>query len=227
MIAPIVPYGIKGAIWYQGESNVGRHQQYKQLFPAMIENWRTAWKQGDFPFYYVQIAPYAYDDPEDPVSAKLREAQLFTMESVPNTGMAVTLDIGDVDNIHPADKFNVGNRLALWALVKDYGKKDIVYCGPVFKEMIKKGSRITLRFDHAGSGLMAKDGKLTGFELAGKDKVFVDAEACIEGNTVILYSKEAYDPIAVRYAFKNASKASLFNKEGLPASSFRSDDWEE
>jgi sialate O-acetylesterase len=227
MIAPIVPYGIKGAIWYQGESNVGRHQQYKQLFPAMIESWRAAWKRGNFPFYYVQIAPYAYDDPEDPVSAKLREAQLLTMESVPNTGMAVTLDIGEADNIHPPNKIDVGKRLALWALAKDYEKDDIVYSGPVFKEMIKKGSRITLHFDHVGSGLMAKDGNLTGFELAGKDKVFVDAVACIENNTVILYSKQAYDPIAVRYAFKNASEASLFNKEGLPASSFRSDDWEE
>jgi len=232
MIAPIVPYGIKGAIWYQGESNVGRHEQYKQLFPAMIESWRTAWNLGKFPFYYVQIAPYVYDDKEDPVSAKLREAQLVTMSSVPNTGMAVTLDIGEVDNIHPPDKLDVGNRLALWALAKDYGKNDIVYSGPVFKEMIKKGSRITLRFDHVGSGLVAKTdssgyGDLTGFQLAGEDKVFVDAEACIEGNTVILYSKQAYDPIAVRYAFKNGSQASLFNKEGLPASSFRSDDWDE
>jgi len=232
MIAPIVPYGIKGAIWYQGESNVGRHEQYKQLFPAMIESWRTAWNLFKFPFYFVQIAPYVYDDKEDPVSAKLREAQLETMLSVKNTGMAVTLDIGEVDNIHPPDKLDVGNRLALWALAKDYGKNDIVYSGPVFKEMIKKGSRITLRFDHVGSGLVAKTdssgyGNLTGFQLAGKDKVFVDAEACIEGNTVILYSKQAYDPIAVRYAFKNGSGASLFNKEGLPASSFRSDDWDE
>ncbi len=232
MIAPIVPYGIKGAIWYQGESNVGRHEQYKQLFPAMIESWRTAWNLGKFPFYFVQIAPYVYDDKEDPVSAKLREAQLETMLSVKNTGMAVTLDIGEVDNIHPSDKLDVGNRLALWALAKDYGKNDIIYSGPVFKEMIKKGSRITLRFDHVGSGLVAKTdssdyGNLTGFQLAGKDKVFVDAQTCIENNTVILYSKQAYDPIAVRYAFKNGSEASLFNKEGLPASSFRSDDWDE
>jgi sialate O-acetylesterase len=226
MIAPIVPYGIRGAIWYQGESNVGRHEQYKELFPAMIKSWRSAWNQGKFPFYFVQIAPYVYDDAEDPISAKLREAQLETMLNVPNTGMAVTLDIADINNIHPPNKEDVGIRLALWALSKDYGK-DIVYSGPVFKEMIKKGSRITLYFDHVGSGLVAKDGELTGFQLAGKDKIFVDANACIENNTVILYSKEAYDPIAVRYAFKNTSEASLFNKEGLPASSFRSDDWEE
>jgi sialate O-acetylesterase len=227
MIAPIVPYGIKGAIWYQGESNVGRHEQYKQLFPTMIKSWRAAWKLGKFPFYFVQIAPYVYDDPEDPISAKLREAQMETMLSVPNTGMVVTLDIGDVNNIHPPNKQVVGKRLSLWALAKDYGKEDIVYSGPIYKSMNKQGSRITLYFDHVGSGLVAKNGELTGFRVAGKDSVFVDAEAYIKGNTVIVYSKEAYDPIAVRYAFTNASEASLFNKEGLPASSFRTDDWGE
>jgi sialate O-acetylesterase len=226
MIAPIVPYGIKGAIWYQGESNVGRHKQYKKLFPTMIESWRAAWKLGKFPFYFVQIAPYRYDDPEDPVSAKLREAQMETMLSVPNTGMAVTLDIGNTDNIHPANKQDVGKRLSLWALAKDYGKEDVVYSGPIYKDMVKQGSRITLYFDHVGSGLVAKNGELTGFQVAGKDRVFVDAEAYLNGNTVRVYSKEAYDPIAVRYAFKNASESSLFNKEGLPASSFRTDDWE-
>ncbi|MBN1693812.1 glycosyl hydrolase family 2 [candidate division WOR-3 bacterium] len=227
MIAPIVPYGIKGTIYYQGESNVGRHEQYKHLFPAMIESWRAAWGLGKFPFYFVQIAPYMYDDPEDPVSAKLREAQMETMLSVPNTGMAVTMDIGEVDNIHPPNKQEVGKRLSLWALTKDYGKEDIVYSGPIFKEMVKKGSRITLYFDHIGSGLVAKGDTLTGFQVAGDDKVFVDAEAYINGNTVVVYSKEAYDPIAVRYAFTNGSEASLFNREGLPASSFRTDDWEE
>lgn len=228
MIAPIVPYGIKGSIWYQGESNVGRHEQYKQLFPAMIESWRAAWRLGKFPFYFVQIAPYIYDDKDDPVSAKLREAQTETMLSVPNTGMAVTLDIGDVNNIHPPNKQAVGKRLSLWALAKDYGKNDIVYSGPIYKEMVKKGSRITLYFDHIGSGFKAKgDTTLTGFKVAGEDKVFVDAEAYIKGNTVIVYSKEAYDPVAVRYAFTNGSESSLFNKEGLPASSFRTDDWDE
>ncbi len=227
MIAPIAPYGIKGAIWYQGESNVGRDEQYKKLFPAMIESWRAAWKQGKFPFYFVQIAPYVYDGEDDPASAKLREAQLVTMLSIPNTGMAVTLDIAEVDNIHPPDKLSVGNRLALWALAKDYGKEDIVYSGPVYKSMLKKGSRITLYFDHVGSGLKAKGDTLTGFQVAGEDKVFVDAEAYIKGNTVVVYSKNAYDPIAVRYAFTNGSVASLFNKEGLPASPFRTDNWDE
>ncbi|MEJ2306392.1 MAG: sialate O-acetylesterase, partial [candidate division WOR-3 bacterium] len=144
----------------------------------------------------------------------------------PNTGMAVTLDIGDTDNIHPANKQDVGKRLSLWALAKDYGKCEIVYSGPIYKDMVKQGSRITLYFDHVGSGLVAKNGELTGFQVAGKDRVFVDAEAYIDGNTVRVYSKQAYDPIAVRYAFKNASEASLFNKEGLPASSFRTDDWD-
>jgi len=227
MIAPLVPYRIKGAIWYQGESNVGRHEQYKELFPTMIESWRAAWKLGKFPFYFVQIAPYRYDNPEDPVSAKLREAQTETMLSVPNTGMAVTLDIGNADNIHPVNKQDVGKRLSLWALAKDYGRKDVVYSGPIYKDMLKQGSRITLYFDHVGSGLVAKNGELTGFQVAGEDSIFVDAEAYINGSTVRVYSKQAYDPIAVRYAFKNASEASLFNKEGLPASSFRTDGWEE
>jgi sialate O-acetylesterase len=232
MIAPIVPYGIKGAIWYQGESNVGRDQQYKKLFPAMIENWRAAWKEGNFPFYFVQIAPYIYDGLEDPASAKLREAQMATLSTVPNTGMAVTLDIGNVNNIHPANKHEVGRRLALWALAKDYGKQNLVYSGPVYKSMNIQGCRVTLSFDNIGSGLMAKgdssgQGILTGFKVAGADKVFVDAEAYIKGNTVIVYSKEAYNPVAVRYAFTNGSVASLFNKEGLPASSFRTDDWDE
>jgi sialate O-acetylesterase len=232
MIAPIVPYGIKGAIWYQGESNVGRDQQYKKLFPAMIENWRAAWNRGNFPFYFVQISPYIYDGVDDPVSAKLREAQLATMSSVPNTGMAVTLDIGNVNNIHPANKYEVGRRLALWALAKDYGKQNLVYSGPIYKSMNIQGCRVTLSFDYVGSGLMAKgdsanQGILTGFKVAGADKKFVDAEAYIKGNDVIVYSKEAYNPVAVRYAFTNGSGACLFNKEGLPASSFRTDDWDE
>jgi sialate O-acetylesterase len=227
MISPLVPYGIKGVIWYQGESNVGRHEQYKQLFPTMIKSWRTSWKIGDFPFYFVQIAPYIYDGELDPASAKLREVQMGTMLCVPNTGMAVTLDVGNVGNIHPADKQSVGKRLSLWALAKNYGKEDIVYSGPVYKSMVKQGSRITLYFDHVGSGLVANNGQLKGFQVAGEDSVFVDAEAYIKRNTVVVYSKEAYDPVAVRYAFRNASEATLFNKEGLPASSFRTDDWDE
>ncbi len=232
MIAPIVPYGIKGVIWYQGESNVGRDKQYKQLFPTTIKSWRASWKLGDFPFYFVQIAPYIYDGKDDPASAKLREAQMETMSAALNTGMAVTLDIGNVNTIHPANKQSVGKRLSLWALAKNYGKEDIVYSGPIYKSMVKQGSRITLYFDHIGSGLVARPDasghrELKGFQVAGEDSVFVDAEAYIKGNTVIAYSKEAYDPVAVRYAFTNASGATLFNKEGLPASSFRTDNWDE
>jgi len=232
MIAPIVPYGIKGAIWYQGEANVGREKQYKKLFPAMIESWRSAWNRGNFPFYFVQIAPYIYDGLEDPASAKLREAQLATLSTVPNTGMAVTMDIGDVNNIHPPNKLDVAKRLALLALAKDYGKPNLVYSGPVYKSINIQGCRVTLSFDNIGSGLMAKgdsagQGILTGFKVAGADKVFVDAEAYIKGNTVIVYSKETYNPVAVRYAFTNGSQASLFNKEGLPATSFRTDNWDE
>lgn len=225
MIAPIIPYGIRGAIWYQGEANVGRHEQYQKLFPTLIESWRAAWNLGKFSFYFVQIAPYAYNDKDDPVSAKLREAQLKTMKSVPNTGMVVTLDIGNANKIHPANKQEVGRRLALWALAKDYGK-DIVYSGPVYKSMEKENNKIRLYFDHVGGGLVLKNRTLSEFKIAGEDRIFVDAKTSIDGENVIVYSAKVENPVAVRYAFTNGAEASLFNKKGLPASSFRTDDWE-
>jgi len=222
MIAPLIPYGIRGAIWYQGESNAKRAHQYRSLFPAMIKNWRDDWGQGDFPFYYVQLAPFRYGD--EPVGVELREAQLMTL-SVPNTGMAVTMDIGNPRNIHPANKQDVGKRLALWAMAKTYGLKDIVYSGPLYKSMRLEGNRIRLFFDHIGGGLITTGRNLTDFVIAGKDRKFVHAKAVIDGDTIVVSSDMVTEPVAVRYAWKNEAQGSLFNAESLPASSFRTDDW--
>jgi len=224
MIAPLIPYSIRGAIWYQGESNCGRHEQYKRLIPAMVQNWREEWGRGDFPFYYVQIAPYDYGNPNDPMSAFLREAQLHTL-SFKNSGMAVTMDIGDPKDIHPRNKLDVAKRLALWALAKDYGRTDLVYSGPLYREMKIEGDSIRLFFDHVGSGLMSKGGPLTHFTIAGQDRKFVPARAVIEGDTIVVSAEGVTKPAAVRYGFTNAAMPNLFNKEGLPASSFRTDGW--
>jgi len=221
MIHPLLNFRIRGVVWYQGESNRNDADTYGQLFAALIRNWREAWGLGDFPFYYVQIAPYKYDEPY-PSAAYLREAQLKTL-SVANTGMAVTMDIGDVGNIHPKNKPEVGHRLALWALAKTYGWKVPDYSGPIFKEMKKEGSRIRLFFDHAKGGLVAKHGKLNCFAVAGTDGKFVDADAMVDKNTVVVSGGHVDDPVAVRFAFTNTDSSTLFNKAGLPSSSFRTD----
>lgn len=218
MISPLIPYTIKGAIWYQGESNVDRAKQYEQIFPLMIKNWRDDWKLGDFPFYFVQIAPYEYSGVEGTESAELRDAQRRTLV-VPDTGMAVTLDIGNLQNIHPANKKDVGKRLALWALAKDYGQ-DIVYSGPLYKSMEVEGNKIRVFFDYADNGLKASGKRLTGFEIAGEDGIFIQAVAEINKNQVIVYNPKIREPVYVRYAYHNGSEATLFNAEGLPASSF-------
>ena len=223
MIAPLIRYGIRGAIWYQGESNVERAYQYRRLFPAMIQNWRNDWQQGDFPFYFVQIAPFKYVQPM--VAAELRQAQLMTMLSAANAGMAVTMDIGDPNDIHPKNKQDVSRRLALWAMAKTYGCKGIVYSGPVYKAMKIEGNRIRLFFDYVGSGLVAKGSELTHFEIAGSDKQFVEAKAVIDGNTIVVFSDKVTEPVAARFAWSNTAIPNLFNKEGLPASPFRTDDW--
>ena len=223
MIHPLIPYNIAGAIWYQGESNAGNPKQYRALFPLMIKNWRDDWQQGDFPFYFVQIAPYDYG--EQTYSELLREAQLKTL-SLKNTGMAVTLDVGNPKNIHPGDKKDVGERLALWALAKTYNKK-INCSGPIYKSMQVQKDKIVLTFDYAKSGLTIKE--LNGennFIIAGKDKIFKKANVKIDGNKLIVSNDEVKNPVAVRYAFTNISEGTLFNKEGLPASSFRTDEWE-
>ncbi|MCK5173333.1 MAG: sialate O-acetylesterase, partial [Planctomycetes bacterium] len=185
MIAPLIPYGIKGAIWYQGEANVIRSWQYRKLFPTMITNWRKDWKQGNFPFYYVQLAPFNYG--EERPSEELREAQFMTL-SLAKTGMAVTMDIGDPTNIHPTNKLDVGKRLALWALAKDYGMKKLVYSGPLYKSKKIERDKIRLSFNHVGSGLISTGGELTHFTIAGSDKEFVDAKAVIDGKTIVVSS---------------------------------------
>ena len=224
MISPILPFAIKGAIWYQGESNVSRAYQYRTLFPAMITNWRNDWKQGDFPFYYVQIAPFKYGG-ETKQSQELREAQMMTL-SLKNTGMAVTSDIATVTNIHPPNKLDVGKRLALWALAKDYGKKDLVYSGPLYQSMKVAGNKIKLTFDSVGSGLNTLDGKeVSHLTIAGADKKFVEAKGQIDGNTLIVSSDAVKSPVAVRFGWSNTAEPNLSNKEGLPASTFRTDDW--
>ncbi len=219
MIVPVVPYTIKGAIWYQGESNVGRAEQYRRLFPKMIESWRAVWDLGDFPFYFVQIAPYRYADPARPESAELREAQRLS-QATPNTGMVVTLDVGNVDNIHPGNKQAVGQRLAGWALVQTYGQSGLMHTGPQVDALTVEGRRATVQFRRIGKGLMAKTEPLTGFEIAGSDGQFVPGEAVIEGDAVVVTSSQVRHPAAVRYAWTNGAEATLFNADGLPASSF-------
>ena len=234
MIAPLIPYGIRGAIWYQGESNVGRAFQYRTLFPTMIRNWRTDWAQGDFPFYFVQIAPYMYNrpgkdkKPVDPARlqacAELWEAQLLTLKNVPATGMVVTTDIGDLKDIHPKNKQDVGGRLALWALAKVYGR-DVVCSGPIYRSMAVEGGKIRLQFDSA-VGLKSADGKpLSCFTIAGADEKFAAADAAIDGETVVVCAKEVAQPVAVRFAWREDAAPNLANQAGLPASPFRTDTW--
>jgi len=226
MIAPLIPYGIQGAIWYQGESNASRAYQYRKLFPAMIKNWRSDWSQGDFPFLFVQLPNFKAVNPQPSESdwAELREAQLMTL-ALPNTGMAVIIDIGQADDIHPKNKRDVGKRLALWALAESYGE-ELVCSGPIYKSMKAEGDKIVLQFDHVGGGLVARaGGALKGFAIAGADRKFVWAGARIDGNTVVVSSDQVSEPAAVRYAWADNPVCNLYNKEGLPASPFRTDDW--
>ena len=216
MLAPLQPFGIRGAIWYQGESNAGHSKEYQTLFPAMINCWRQTWGLGDFPFLFVQIAPYQGQPPE------IREAQLISWQKTKNTAMAVITDHGTADDIHPKAKEPVGQRLALAARALAYGEK-IEYSGPVFRKVKFSGDKATLYFDHLGGGLVAKDGALMGFTMAGNDKKFEEASAVIEGNTVVVQCPKVANPVAVRYGWENVPKVNLFNKEGLPATPFRSD----
>jgi len=223
MIAPLVPYGIRGALWYQGESNVGVAHLYEQIFSGMIEGWRMRFDRGDFPFYFVQIAPFEYGETN---SAYLREAQLNTMLNVPNTGMASTMDLGLERNIHPPEKILVGQRLAYWALANTYGMEAVRYSGPVYRKMTVEEGAAVLEFDHAPDGLSSFGAELTGFTLAGEDKVFHPAEALIVGGgNLRVSSEDVPHPVAVRYAWQNWIVGSLFNNAGLPASSFRTDEW--
>ena len=207
MLHPLIPFGIRGAIWYQGESNTEEHYLYKNLMNTMISNWRDEWGQGDFPFYFVQLAPFNYQ--MDFIGAALRDAQRESLEIL-NTGMAVTMDIGNPDDIHPLNKKDVGNRLALWALANTYEKEDLVYSGPLYKSMQIDGKQIILNFDHMGSGLLCKGKELTHFTMAGDDKVFYPATAKIENNTLVVSSKKVKNPVAVRFAFENGDEPNLF-----------------
>jgi sialate O-acetylesterase len=221
MIAPLVPYAIRGVIWYQGESNVGRAEQYRTLFPAMIKDWRDHWKQGDFPFLFVQIAPWA-GYKQETGWAELCEAQQLTARKVPNTACVVTTDVGDRKDIHPREKAPVGERLARAARALAYGEK-IEYSGPVYAGMKLEGSKAVLSFTHLGGGLEAKGGALKGFTIAGTDHKFVEAQAEVKDGTVIVSSADVPRPVAVRYAWARYPEANLFNRAGLPASPFRTD----
>lgn len=226
MVHPLIPYGIRGAIWYQGEANAPDAYRYRTLFPTMIRNWRAEWGLGDFPFYFVQLANYMPRKPEPTESewAELREAQLKTL-SLPNTGMAVTIDIGNGDDIHPRNKQDVGRRLALWALAKTYNRK-ITYTGPLYRSMQVTGKTIVVSFTGTGRGLCTRGSDtLKGFAVAGADKKFVWADAKIQGNTVVVGSAAVAQPVAVRYAWQDNPECNLYNRDGLPASPFRTDDW--
>lgn len=224
MIAPLLPYSIKGAIWYQGESNADRAYQYRTLFPLMIEDWRTQW-QTEFPFYFVQLANFMQtkDEPAESEWAELREAQLQTLR-LNNTGMAVSIDIGDATDIHPKNKQDLGKRLALGALKKTYNL-DITDSGPIYKSYKIENAKIRIFFEESNSPLFVDGDKLTGFSIAGPDMKFHWAEAIIDGNEVVVSSPDIQYPVAVRYGWANNPICNLYNKAKLPASPFRTDDW--
>jgi len=224
MIHPLVPFAVKGAVWYQGESNAGRAYQYRKLFPAMIEDWRAAWGYP-LSFHFVQLANFMLSLPEPGESqwAELREAQTMTL-SLERTGMATIIDIGDALDIHPTNKQDVGKRLALNALARDY-KKRVAYSGPVFKSMKVRGAEAQVRFDHVNGGLAVRGEALKGFAVAGEDKKFYWAEAKVVGKSVVLSAPEVAAPVAVRYAWADNPVCNLYNGAGLPAVPFRTDDW--
>lgn len=229
MLNPIIPYGIKGAIWYQGESNADRAKQYQRVFPNMIKDWRTHWNQGDFSFLFVSLANYMepQKQPSDDAWAELREAQTKTL-ALPKTGMALAIDLGEAGDIHPKNKQDVGKRLALAALKTAYGK-NIVYSGPMYQSVQFDGNKATISLTETGSGLVSKDkyGYVKGFAIAGADHQFVWAKAAITSDhTVVVYSDEVKEPVAVRYGWaSNPDDLNLYNIEGLPANPFRTDDW--
>lgn len=220
MIAPLIPFTLKGVIWYQGENNADRGYQYRKLFPAMIASWRSDFKNENLPFYFVQISPHRSQNPE------IREAQLLTYRTVPHTGMVVTTDNGDSLDIHPRNKKLVGERLSLWALYHEYNKKDVVYSGPLYKRMKVEKDRIRISFDYTKGGLRADNNTvLREFTMAGADQQFHPAQAKIEGSEIVVWSDEVKAPVAVRFAWRNVPEPNLFNGARLPASPFRTDSW--
>lgn len=229
MIRPAVGYGIKGFIWYQGESNQDRAAQYETLFPAMIAQWRRQWGNDSLPFYYAQIAPFNYNSlPNGGApynSAYLRDAQRKAAAKIPHSGMAVLLDVGEEKNIHPAAKKQVGERLALLALAKTYGLKGFGYESPTYDTLVVANGIAEVKFGHAENWLTSYGKDLALFEIAGKDKIFYPAKAVIYRSSVMVSSPQVKEPVAVRYAFRDFTTAELFSTEGLPVSSFRTDDW--
>jgi len=225
MVAPLVPLAIRGALWYQGESNMDEGMLYCHRMHALIKGWRKAWGQGDFPFGFVQLAPHNYGGDGTRLAA-IWEAQTEALK-IQNTGMAVINDIGNVGDIHPKNKQEVGRRLALWAMAKVYEKKGVVYSGPLYRSMDVKKGTIRVRFNHWGGGLVSRDGKpLTWFTIAGEDKKFVPAKAEVEGKSIVVVSSdEVKEPVAVRFGWDQTAEPNLMNKEGLPASAFRTDKW--
>jgi sialate O-acetylesterase len=225
MIAPLVPYAVRGAIWYQGESNAGAAYEYRTLFPVMIADWRRHWNY-DMPFLAVQLAPFMKikEEPTDSAWAELREAQLMATQKLPHVGMAIITDVGEENDIHPKKKEPVGARLALLARRIAYGQP-IVANGPTYHGMTVQGNRAILYFDSVGSGLECRGDKLTGFTVAGRDHKFVNAQAEINGYMVIVSAPEVEKPEAVRFGWANYPVVNLWNKEGLPATPFRTDDW--
>lgn len=230
MIHPLIPYAMRGALWYQGEANRNWPEAYEKLLPAMVRDWRDRWNVGEFPFYYVQIAPYNYGDPEayekPKNSAYMRESQLNCVDLIPNSGMAVTLDLGESFTIHPPKKKEIGDRLFYLAMNKTYGFETVDFSGPVYASHEVKGDSMMLKFDHAEQGLYASEG-LTDFTIAGENQVFYPAQASIiDKRYVLVRSKDVPEPVAVRYGWSNWVRGSLFDTHLLPASSFRTDTWE-
>jgi sialate O-acetylesterase len=224
MIAPLVPFAIRGAAWYQGERNsnsVTDAYEYREELPVLIGNWRATWDQGEFPFLFVQLPNFAGKQPE--ALALNRESMLLSL-STPNTGMAITIDIGETNNIHPKNKQDVGERLGLAARHLAYGE-EVVWSGPIYGSMQVEDNRAIVTFDHVGTGLVARDGELREFAVAGEDRQFVPARAEIKGDTVVVWSEQIVEPVAVRYGWTSDPQCNLYNREGLPASPFRTDDW--
>lgn len=231
MINPLIPYTIKGVLWYQGESNRNEPETYKKLFPAMVKDWRTRWGIGDFPFYYVQIAPFLYGNNNAfqtaDNSAFMREAQLESLDLIPNSGIAITMDVGDKTSIHPPKKKEVADRLLFNALNQTYGYETVDYAAPIFDSQEVKDNGILLKFKNAETGLYSFD-ELEGFEIAGEDKVFYPSYAkIVNGKDVFVINDQVPNPVAVRYAWRNWVMGSLYDAYLLPASSFRTDQWDD
>lgn len=224
MLHPFFNYAIRGAIWYQGESDISTPSKYGSYMEAMVKDWRTQWKQGDFPFYYAQIAPYNYNSPAN--SAFLREAQLKAMDIIPNSGMAVLMDSDSPNCIHPPKKQEAGERLAYWALSETYGIKGIPYKSPTVKDITIDNDRVIVTFENAKGGLTSYGKEIKGVQIAGENKRWYQASVTLDENKMYIFSAKVLNPVAIRYAFTDYADGEIFSNQGLPVSSFRNDDWQ-